>query len=204
MRKFNILVTVFMGLLAVLYVSRDLQAADIVINEIHYDPVNRDDLVEFIEIYNAGSNEVDLTGWYFSAGVSFTFPNNTLLGADEYLVVAESADSVNAAFGVSGTLESFTGHFAGDGERVTLRNAAGGREDEVDYGDGFPWPVGSRGEGSSMELIHPSLDNDLAGSWGRHRPMAFLLPPRLDQSTRSGRPTLRRRSGRSTIRPNSQ
>ncbi len=29
----------------------------------------------------------------------------------------------------------------------------------------FPWPIAANGEGVSMELIHPQLDNDLAGSW---------------------------------------
>ena len=44
--------------------------ATVVINEIHYDPMNRAELVEFVELYNAGTNQVDLTGWYFSSGIS--------------------------------------------------------------------------------------------------------------------------------------
>ncbi len=141
------------------------QTASVVINEIHYDPTNRAEFVEFVELYNAGTNQVDLAGWYFSSGVSYVFTNDTRLDPDEYLVIGESPAAVNDKFGISGTLGPFIGHLAGDGERVTLRNAAGGKEDEVDYSEGFPWPVGSRGEGSSMELIHPAMDNDLGGSW---------------------------------------
>ena len=37
--------------------------------------------------------------------------------------------------------------------------------DRVDYDSGFPWPSAASGAGSSMELIHPSLQNDLGGSW---------------------------------------
>src|ERR1041384_7145061 len=45
-----------------------------VINEIHYDPDVKTEPVEFIELFNAGSNTVDLSGWQLSEGVSFTFP----------------------------------------------------------------------------------------------------------------------------------
>ena len=150
---------------------------DVVINEIHYDPVNRLEHVEFIELYNAGSNSVDISGWYFSDGVSYTFPGATILGVGQYLVVGQNPASVNAKFSIAGTYGPFEGLLASDGERVTLRNTTGSRKDEVDYGDGFPWPVGSRGKGSSMELIHPSLDNSLGGSWRSSQSGGALAAP---------------------------
>ena len=52
------------------------------------------------------------------------------------------------------------------GDNVTLRNAVGVKVDEVDYRVGFPWPVAPNEElGVSMELMNPSLDNDLGSSW---------------------------------------
>ena len=63
--------------------------------------------------------------------------------------------------------------------------------DEVDFGVGFPWPLAADGEGSSMELIHPAIDNDLGGAWrssiGDPTPGAtnsvftMSVPPRLRQ-----------------------
>ena len=44
-------------------------------------------------------------------------------------------------------------------------DAAGEVIDEVDYQLGFPWPTVGAEPGYSIELIHPSLDNDLGGSW---------------------------------------
>jgi hypothetical protein len=59
----------------------------------------------------------------------------------------------------------YAGGLSGDGERLVLRSSGGVVVDEVDYGTEFPWPVAAGGEGSSLELQHPGLDNDLAGSW---------------------------------------
>ena len=44
----------------------------------------------------------------------------------------------------------------------TLRNPIGDKIDEVDYQSTFPWPIAANGDGVSMELINPDLDNDLA------------------------------------------
>ncbi|MFC1452883.1 DUF2341 domain-containing protein [Verrucomicrobiota bacterium] len=136
----------------------------LVINEIHYHPYLKTELSEFIELYNAGTNRADLGGWHFSAGIAYTFPENTFLDAGAYIVVAEDPATIDSVFGVP-ALGPYDGQMSNDGEAVVLRNAAGGREDEVDYNTRFPWPISADGEGPSMELVHPSLDNDLAGSW---------------------------------------
>ena len=57
-------------------------AASIVVNEIHYHPDLKTERVEFIELFNSGTNTVDLAEWYFSDGVSFTFPNGTFLAPE--------------------------------------------------------------------------------------------------------------------------
>ena len=59
----------------------------------------------------------------------------------------------------------YTGALTDEGETVSLRNAAGVLVDEVGYQTEFPWPVAAGGEGSSLELQHPRLDNQLGGSW---------------------------------------
>jgi hypothetical protein len=142
-----------------------LRAGDVVINEIHYDPPEKTRREEFIELFNSGGAAVDLSGWYFSAGIAYTFPPGTVIGPGEHLVIAEDPESITRSFGLSKVLGPYSGFLSASGERIELRNAAGGKEDEVDYKVGFPWPVGSAGRGSSMELIHPFLDNDLGGSW---------------------------------------
>ena len=44
--------------------------SQVVINEIHYHPDNNTEAVEFIELYNASNEPVDISGWYFS-GVTY-------------------------------------------------------------------------------------------------------------------------------------
>ncbi len=140
-------------------------AQDVVINEIHYDPPDRTHPEEFIELYNAGAGSVGLSGAYFSSGVSFAFPDGAAIGPDQYLIIAEDPDAFEARFGFAADYGPWVGQLAGDGEEVILRDAAGNLLDRVDYAVRFPWPLASGGRGSSMELIHPALDNDLGGSW---------------------------------------
>ena len=140
--------------------------ADLVINEIHYDADPKTAAVEFVELYNAGAKTEHLDGWYFSNGIDFTFAPNTTLKAGEFLVVAENPGELRKQFRTP--QERVTGPYTGrlsNGEVLTLRNAAGEQVDRVDYDSGFPWPSAASGAGSSMELLHPSLQNDLGGSW---------------------------------------
>ena len=72
-----------------------LATAQVVINEIHYHPLEMeafdaagaplldltDDVHEFVEIYNAGASAVDISGWRLTDGVSFTFPGGTIIAA---------------------------------------------------------------------------------------------------------------------------
>jgi hypothetical protein len=59
----------------------------------------------------------------------------------------------------------YTGKLSNSGETIMLRDANGAIVDTVSYQTSFPWPTAAGGAGPSMELIHPSLDNDLGGSW---------------------------------------
>jgi len=151
------------------------QESPIVINEIHCDPDLKVEWVEFIELYNPGPTDVDLAGWYFSDGVSFTFGAGAMLPAGGYAVVAQNPAQVQTKWSVLASKKvfgPFGGRLTNEGEALVLRNATGVVVDEVDYRLGFPWPtVGDPiphnvpGSGHSIQLIDWQLDNDLGGSW---------------------------------------
>ena len=141
-----------------------LSNGPIVINELHVDPDVKTEPVEYIELYNAGQSTVNLSGWYFSKGVDYTFPSGAQLQANQYLVVSENPSAVLTKFGVS-SLGPFSGKLSNEGETVTLCDSSGTVQDEVAYGMGFPWPTVGDSPGNSMELINPGLDNNLGGSW---------------------------------------
>ena len=158
------------------------EISQIVINEIHYHPDINTEPVEFIELYNPSSEPVDISGWYFD-GITYVFPAGSTIAAGGYIVVSENQKKLLVKFHKT-SLGPFEGKLSNDGEHIVLYNAAGDKIDEVDYGSDFPWPISANGEGASMELLNPSLDNDLAGSWrssgyheGEDRPeLAFGIP----------------------------
>lgn len=152
---------------------------DVVINEIHYDPDIKTEWVEYIELYNTGSTDVDLTGWYFKGGISYEFAPGSILPANGYIIIAQDPSHIHAKWS-SGRLGlppslvfgPFDGHLGNEADRVELCDAHGDRVDRVDYQLGFPWPtVGDAvpetrpGTGHSIQLVNPLLDNNLAGSW---------------------------------------
>ena len=138
---------------------------EVVINEVHHDPDSPTELTEFIELYNYGLTEVDLSGWSFSSGLSYIFPEGSVLARGGYLVIAQDKTHFYTRFKKNPFGVFAAGRLSNGGERITLRDAVGNKIDEIDYKSEFPWPISPAGRGPSMELLNPSLDNNLAGSW---------------------------------------
>lgn len=136
----------------------------LVINEIHYDPPDRTAATEFVELHNPGGGVVDLSGWSLRGGVEFPFARGTTVAAGGFLVVAQDPASFRRRFGAE-AMGPWSGRLANRGEQVELRDQLGAIVDEVGYQLGFPWPTVGRQPEVSIELIHPSLDNDLGGHW---------------------------------------
>ena len=136
--------TFALALLLVLAIS---SRAQVVINEIHYDPEPKQEFVEFIELFNAGEESADLSGWQFTRGIAYTFADGATLEAGAYLILTESTTAYNKKFGsiFVGGARAFdqweSGSLSNQGDTITLRDAMGIQVDEVDYRVGFPWPV---------------------------------------------------------------
>ena len=64
-----------------------------VISEIHYHPPFGEEDLQFIEISNDSSTPQDLSGWRFVEGISFKFPQGTILQGDGILVVCRIRNS---------------------------------------------------------------------------------------------------------------
>ncbi|MDB4502034.1 lamin tail domain-containing protein [Akkermansiaceae bacterium] len=135
-----------------------------VINEIHYNNDDNTVFNEFVEIHNPDPVAADLGGWRLDGAVRFTFPANTTIPAGGYLVIGEDPATIASEFGVA-AIGPYQGALNSEGELLQLLDGTGAEIDRVDYGVGFPWPTRAKGEGSSMELINPALDNDLGSSW---------------------------------------
>jgi len=157
---------------------------DIVINEIMYAPVSLNDDDQYVELYNRGTNTVDLSGWRFISGIGFTFPPNTVIAPDGYFVVARNASRMLTNYpnlNASNLAGDFSGTLAHLGERLALAmaqravsaDAQGALTtntvypvvNEVTYQSGGRWGEWSHGGGSSLELIDPRADNEFAPNW---------------------------------------
>jgi len=157
---------------------------DIVINELMYDPISGDDDDQYIELYNKGTQTIDLSNWQFTSGVSFTFPTNVAIAPDGYVVVGCNVSNLLAKYSnlnLGNTFGNYSGKLSHNGDRVVLsmpQNLTGTNssgilvtnviyvaEDEVIYGTGGRWGQWAAGGGSSLELINPNANHRQAANW---------------------------------------
>lgn len=153
------------------------QTRGVVINEIHYNSRNSKIRNSFVELYNDGPAAADLTGWRFSGGLDYRFPQGTILEAGGFLTVCEDPATMQSFFNVTslgpweGAVRTYadgaveTGGLSNDGDRIRLRDAADSVVEEIDYGNHSPWPSEANGGGCSLERIHPRLDGSHGANW---------------------------------------
>ncbi len=139
----------------------------VVISEIHYNPPNSPDPGDWVELFNPTTDTIDLSGYQFQdQGNSYVIPNGTLLANGEYLVLVRNTFSFAAVYpAVNNYIGPIPFGFSGSGELLKLLTDSGCTLDSVEYDDQFPWPVAADGNGPSLELIDPNIDNSLPTSW---------------------------------------
>ncbi len=143
------------------------------INEVMYDLANDgsqgpEPYAEWIELYNAGNEDVDLSGWILtdinnpdtSYEGRFVLPNGTVIPAGGFVVLTHTADSFLVHFAVPGGV-SVISYGVGDGDYLRLSNAGddihlylpdGTEVDAVWYGNG-----GQMGSTNAAPDVDPGL-----------------------------------------------
>ncbi|MGE5795474.1 MAG: CotH kinase family protein, partial [Ignavibacteria bacterium] len=141
------------------------------ITEIHYHPLDDDSTdndgeFEFIELKNIGDETLDLSGMYFSRGITYSFPNNTALGPGAFIVVASSKDSFYTRYGFN-AFDEYEGQLDNSGETIALNTAAGDTLIKILYNDKYPWPESADGNGHSIvpREQNPYKDQNDAANW---------------------------------------
>lgn len=145
-------------------------AQSIIINEINYNSATDRDTEDWVEIYNKSASTVDISGWVIkdsNEDNSFIFPASTSLTAGEYLVIVRDLDDFKVFFPeVTNVIDSIDFNFGNGGELVRLFDDSEVLIDQVEYDDEGDWPTEPDGDGPTLELKDPELDNSLASSWG--------------------------------------
>ncbi len=154
-------------------------SSDIKLSEVLINPDGGDTDKEWVELYNAGDETVDLTGWRIEWFKSSSFsgsdiPAATTIGDDGFLVLGESkVGEADVTIGLdmgNGT----------DGDGVYLVDCEGTIVDAIVYtsgsdvndhgapdesGKASAWYVAGVGEGEVIARTSPSLDTDSAADF---------------------------------------
>jgi hypothetical protein len=162
----------------------------LLISEVMYNPNGQDAGLEWIEIYNPTTEDVDLSGWYlgdvgpsgeYGSGL-YRFPSGAVLVAEGVIAVAHQAQDVTFTpdyeflvdpnrddgavpnMSPAGSWDGFGLALGNAGDEVLLLDADGAPVDVVTYGDGdYPGVTphpGVSGQGHSLERRPPREDTD--------------------------------------------
>jgi hypothetical protein len=150
--------------------------ASIQISEVNYHPpaptaaeitagwLNANDF-EFVRLTNTGVAPVDLTGIYFSNGLTFTAAPGlqNWLPAGQSVVVVENLAAFQSRYGSGFTvLGEFSGELDDGGEHIVLNDKTGAIISDFVYGDSAPWPTSADGQTS---LVYVGGNQNDAASW---------------------------------------
>lgn len=143
--------------------------SSLVISGIHYNPISTatfsSDQLEFIEITYTGTQEADISGYYFSEpGLNFQFPAGSLLQPQQKIYLCSDAQAFSAVYGKK-AVGQFSRNLSNKSQRLILSAPFGELIDEVTYQDSAPWPVEADGKGGILQLRDNSSDNGLAENW---------------------------------------
>lgn len=146
------------------------QDFNVVINEINYRSADDYDSEDWLELYNAGNQTIDLMGWQIvgsDINSPFVFPNGTVLYPKSYLVVCRNTEKFDQVYPhVKNRIGELPNSLSRKGELIELYDAGGELVDHVMYETSSPWPLEPFETASTLELINPGLDNNIYSSWG--------------------------------------
>src|SRR5215204_6436108 len=154
--------TMRFALALILLLAVSASAEQVVFTEIMYNPpVGKP---EYIEVQNITNTPLDIAGWQFSNGISFTFPSfnsgapqaHFLLAMEPILLSSANPADTRAAYpGIPASTRIFgpwTGALANEGETVTIQDKNGVPACSVRYREGGRWPKAADGAGHSLVL----------------------------------------------------
>lgn len=119
------------------------------ISEVHYHSVDDDPASEFVELFNAGDQALELQGWCVK-GINFCFVEPERLDPSGYRVIRQ---------------DQIEGNLSNNGERLSVVDPLGQLVDVIDYDDGGIWPVEADGGGLSLNRSSFDSAGDSRDAW---------------------------------------
>lgn len=121
--------------------------------------------LEYVEIFNADDVFEDLTGYTLAGGINYRFPDNFILPAGAFVVVALDPAAVRTAYGITNVLGPYSGKLDNAGDTIQMRDGFGALKLDMTYSDAAPWPVAADGAGHSLVLTRPSYGENDPRAW---------------------------------------
>ncbi len=139
----------------------------VVISEIHYNPGEGLESLEFVELASDTTTPEDISGYRFSGGITYQFPQGTILTRNQKIVVCSDRDAIIEHYGINGNLVfgNFIGRLDGSGERLELANDVGIPLQSIRYRDEGKWPTAPDGTGHSLVIRGVHLDSKEPENW---------------------------------------
>ncbi len=157
--------------------------SQLIFSEIMYNPAPGSALdeqdYEFLEIANIGSSAVNVSGYTFTDGIAYTFPANSIIGANERILLVRNQAIFSQRYPEATVFGVYASGLSNSGETLTLVDLTLNSVIEITYNDASPWPVLADGQGfslvpvdesSSLSLSSPeywTTSNNINGSPGK-------------------------------------
>ena len=155
--------------LTAVFLPTELTSGSLVINEINYNSSEDHESGDWIEIFNPGEMDIDVSGYKLkddNNDHSYNFPDETIIPSGEYLVISNDLEAFSELYSNQIPIVGpFDFGFGGGGDEVRIFDQEGVLVDSVSYEDESPWPLEPDGGGPTLELKNANLDNELAESW---------------------------------------
>lgn len=137
---------------------------EIIISDIAYltEPGQED--LEFIGLYNPGDHNVDVSGYIFRSGITYTFPSGSVIAPKQKVFVTSNAAS---SFWSNKGVEVYqweSGKLDDKGEDIQLTNEVTTMIDEVSFNNKAPWPVPTT-TNMAISLTRFDIDNHFGENW---------------------------------------
>lgn len=154
---------------AVFEVDSNYSLPKVVINEISYNQSSSFNTEDWVEIFNNSDTSINISGWTFKDSDdthSFIIPEGTELTSNSYLVLCTDTSLFKPLFP---SVQNYIGNtgfgLSGNGELIRLFDDQMNLIDSLVYDDTAPWPTQPDGNGPTLSLINPDLDNSIGENW---------------------------------------
>lgn len=146
-----------------------VQAGSVVVSEINYHSDSGLDSGDWFELHNTTNQTVDVSNWVFKDGSisnSYTFPINTTIAPNGYLVVAENTALFQQIHpSVTNVIGPFNFGLGNSGDEINLFDGISNPVLSMAFSDSLAWPNAADGYGYTLELLDANSNLNDGTNW---------------------------------------